>query len=382
MQAAYTLAHLSDAELLDGLRKTVARCNEAIALVLAHLAEVDRRKLYLSRAKPSLFQYAVDVLNMGESEAYVRIYAARAARDYPVIFDMVASNRLHLTAIKLVTPHLTAANHRELLDAVSNKSKCEIQLVLARRFPQPDVAQTIRKLPQPRGQTAPAADVPLLASATEQSRPSEPTSAPTAATLPTAPTARRRQQAPASTEPLSARRYKVQFTVSAEVHGKLRAAQDLLRHQVPSGDLNAVFERALDALLAQKLKNKYATSPREQPDKANAKLADHRRAPRTRHIPNAIKRAVLARDGQRCTYVDDAGNRCTETGGLELHHVVPFAKGGAHTVDNIRVACRAHNAHAAELDYGVAWLESRRRRRTSPRGTEVRSPHAIYRAAG
>lgn len=106
MQTAYSLTHLNDAQLLDGLNNTVARCHQSIAWVLAHLAEVDRRKLYLNRAKPSLFQYAVDILHMSESEAYMRIYAARAAVDHPVIFEMVASGQLHLTAIRLVGPHL------------------------------------------------------------------------------------------------------------------------------------------------------------------------------------------------------------------------------------------------------------------------------------
>jgi hypothetical protein len=37
----------------------------------------------------------------------------------------------------------------------------------------------------------------------------------------------------------------VQFTVSRETHQKLREAQDLLRRRIPSGDVAAIFDRAL-----------------------------------------------------------------------------------------------------------------------------------------
>jgi hypothetical protein len=47
-----------------------------------------------------------------------------------------------------------------------------------------------------------------------------------------------------------------------------------------------------------------------------------------------------------------SAGRCDETGGLEYHHVVPFASGGATTVDNIQLRCRAHNACGGALAFG------------------------------
>ena len=54
----------------------------------------------------------------------------------------------------------------------------------------------------------------------------------------------------------------------------------------------------------------------------------------------------------RCTYASDSGERCRETGLLELHHSLAFARGGAHRVDNVTLRCRAHNTLAAEQDFG------------------------------
>jgi hypothetical protein len=60
----------------------------------------------------------------------------------------------------------------------------------------------------------------------------------------------------------------------------------------------------------------------------------------------------LVRDQGRCAFVADSGRRCRERGRLEFHHVEPYAAGGAATVANIQLRCRAHNAYEAVLFYG------------------------------
>jgi hypothetical protein len=61
---------------------------------------------------------------------------------------------------------------------------------------------------------------------------------------------------------------------------------------------------------------------------------------------------VWARDDGRCAFIG-ADGRCGETGWLELHHVLPFARGGPTTAANLELRCRAHNAYEAERDFGV-----------------------------
>jgi hypothetical protein len=143
--------------------------------------------------------------------------------------------------------------------------------------------------------------------------------------------------------PLSPDRYKVQFTASRDTYDKLQRARDLLRHVIPDGDPAAVFDRALDALLADLVKTKLAATTR--PRRGTAGRAG------TRHIPAAVRRAVWTRDGAQCAFVGSAG-RCSERGFLELHHVQPFAAGGQATLDNIELRCRAHNAYEAEQYFG------------------------------
>ena len=61
---------------------------------------------------------------------------------------------------------------------------------------------------------------------------------------------------------------------------------------------------------------------------------------------------MAARDGVRCSFVAEDGRRCEETGFLELDHVVPVARGGEATLENLRVLCRTHNQYEAERILG------------------------------
>jgi 5-methylcytosine-specific restriction endonuclease McrA len=72
----------------------------------------------------------------------------------------------------------------------------------------------------------------------------------------------------------------------------------------------------------------------------------------SRAIPAAVKRAVWKRDDGQCAFVAESGRRCTLTGFLEFHHVVPFARGGQAVLENIALRCRAHNQYEARLEFG------------------------------
>lgn len=393
------LKHLSDEALIEATHRAARKSNGATATLLAHLAELDRRKLYLAKAKPSMFQYVVDVLGLSESAAYMRINAARAARKCPEIFEMVASGALHLTAIKLVAPHLTDANRAELLAAVSHKNKRQIETELARRFPRADVPGVVRKLPDCEGSAgtlrtagnavsllsdSPAGPVTCVA---QNELAAQNTVAPDGLL----PADCRGSSAPAvSTGSPPSSRYKVQFTVSGATHRKLRQAQQLLRHRIPNGDLAQVVDLALDVLLEREMKRQFGVSqkPRQQKisaseqkvqhptEKGAARDSNQAQAKRSRHIPNTVRREVLERDGLQCSFVSDDGQRCPETGYLQLHHVHPFAKQGEHATDNIRVFCKGHNAYAAELDYGAKHMA--RYTRPSRRPPVVRDRRCAY----
>ena len=149
---------------------------------------------------------------------------------------------------------------------------------------------------------------------------------------------------------LSADRYMLKVTISGDTHARLRRAQDLLRHTIPNGDPAEILDRALTLLVEYLERRKLAATNRPRPVRSPSRSS-------TRYIPAAVKRAVWKRDAGRCAF-EGANGQCAETGRLEFHHLRPFAAGGATTVDNLSLRCRAHNRYEGELMFGK-WHASR-----------------------
>ena len=127
----FRLDSLDDATLRRDLHRLIEREHPHEAEVIAHIAEFDGRRLYLAEAFPSMFAYCVGALHLSEDSAYKRIQAARAARRFPRLFADVAEGRMHLSAVCLLAPHLTAENLDELVDAATHRSKAQIESWLA-----------------------------------------------------------------------------------------------------------------------------------------------------------------------------------------------------------------------------------------------------------
>jgi hypothetical protein len=106
---------LSNDQLLAELNRFASNEIQATAQLVAHLAELDARGLYAALGFSSLFTYACEVLHLSEHEAYNRIEAARLARKFPVVLDLLGDGQVNLTTLRLLAPHLTPDNHGELL---------------------------------------------------------------------------------------------------------------------------------------------------------------------------------------------------------------------------------------------------------------------------
>lgn len=331
MEGLDRIASLSDSQLVEALAQIARSERQAIAVLVATLAEFDARRLFLGLGYSSLFDYCTRALHLSEQAAYTRIEAARASRRFPIIIDRIAAGGLSLTATRLLAPHLTEANYIELLEQASGKKTRQVEVIVAAIRPSAPVPSTIRKVPKRDIDHRPSVARSESALLPERLIPL-PRPAP-----PSVPAWKR-----PVISPLSETHYKMQVTISTSAHDKLREAQALMRHSLPNGDPAAIIERALDALLVQLRKTKFAATPKPCPAAPS----------HGRHIPAAVKREVWERDGGRCAFADADGNRCEETAFLEFHHVQAYARGGPSTGSNIQLRCRAHNAYEAELLFG------------------------------
>ncbi len=149
-----SLKTVSDDRLLRGLDALVTRTRQNEAELLAYLAEVDKRKLYLAQSYSCMFLYCTEALHFSEASAYRRIAIARAARVHPLLLERIREGAIHLAGAKLLAPHLTQENRVELLDLARHKSKRAIEVLLADRAPRPDVPARVRQLPERRPASA------------------------------------------------------------------------------------------------------------------------------------------------------------------------------------------------------------------------------------
>jgi HNH endonuclease len=332
------LTDLSDDELLFEVKRLAARERESTAQLIASLAELDARRLYLGEGYSSLFTYCTQCLHLSEHAAYGRIEAARAARRWPIILELLSDGAVTLTTVCLLASHLTNENHRVVLDAARHKSKRDVEQQVAALRPLAPLPSSVQKVPtrQPFGTSddghGRTSSLPQPSALAQASLATEALPRPAAVST-----------RPPVVAALAPDRYKVQFTVTRETYDKLRETQDLLRHSVPEGDPAVIFDRVLTLLLAELRKRKLGLT--NHPRSAGIQTG------RTRYIPSSVKREVWERDGGQCAFAGMT-SRCAERGFLEFHHVIPFAAGGPTTADNLELRCRAHNAYEAREYFG------------------------------
>src|SRR5688572_11697204 len=281
-----TAARLSDDALHARLKVFSLRERDATVELVGHLAELDGRQSRLGEGPGNLYAYCRNVLGYSEDAAWNRAATAAAVRRYSVILRWLADGSLSVTTVRMLRPVLTTDNHLAVLTEARRRSMREVELIVRRLDPKPDVPSTIRKVPAP----APVS-LPLRATlppADDNPAPPPPVAAPAPRPV---------------IAPLTPERYRLQFTVSKETHDKLRRAQDLLCREIPDGDPAKIFARALDLLVRDVEKKKLAATAKP-------------RAPRetksgSRDIPAHVRRAVWKRDGGRCSFSGRSG-RCTE----------------------------------------------------------------------
>jgi len=357
-----SLTAMTDDELLRRLGELLRSSRRIESDLVAHIAEVDRRRLYAREATPSMFAYCTEVLHLSEAEAYLRITVARASREHPVLLAMLAEGSLHLTGIALLAPHLTAETRGELLGRATHRSKKQIEELIADLAPRPEVPERIRKVPE-RGALKPALG-PGGITHQELRPPTASGCANVSAAIPPAldelrPDGVGQRTRGTSIQPLGGARYKVQFTASASLRDKLERLRALMRQEVPDGDLATIIDGLVSKQLERIEARRFAKTSRPRAKPANpspgtsfASSSAALAASPARYIPAALRRAVRERTGDQCGYVDPAGRRCTERNRLEFHHRHPFAMGGAHSPKNVGLLCRTHNSYLAVCDYG------------------------------
>jgi 5-methylcytosine-specific restriction endonuclease McrA len=360
-----SLQTLPDDELITHVQRLTARANVALADLLAHLGEVERRGIHREHACASLCTFCMYELRMSEDAAYRRSKAARLVREHPELRDLVAKGELHLTGLLMIGPYLGGERHAELLERARFRSKREIARLIAAIDPKPAVPSIVEPLGPEPGRATHQAYCESLAGPVRELPPGQrpedwmEEDVGLAGSDRIEPAAEEPEPKPASSplpEPGRPLCYKVQFTATQKYVDLMNEAFDLLGHELRKPDLVELELRAMREFVRQLRKRRRADSApaRKSEGAAQKTRVEIKRRPggSRRRIPASVVRSVWVRDEGRCAYADRRGHRCRETRGLELHHRHAHALGGPSTVLNLELRCKAHNSLAAEQDFG------------------------------
>ena len=147
-------ADLSDEQLLTEVSRLAMDERHATTALTRCLMEMDARRLYLPQGYSSLFAFCTQALHLSEHAAYGRIEVARSARRLPALLAHLEDGSITVTNARMLAPHMTDANCEALLDAARHRSKRDVEELIARLKPQPDVRSAVgscrlRQLRQP-----------------------------------------------------------------------------------------------------------------------------------------------------------------------------------------------------------------------------------------
>jgi hypothetical protein len=118
---------LSDEAVVGRLDALANQERKLGAEIVAHLAEVERRKLHLAMGYGSMFAYATERLKFSEQAAYRRIRAARLSQEHPQVLEYLAKGEVTLSSLNALGNSPCA----ELLEEARGKSKREVEALAA-----------------------------------------------------------------------------------------------------------------------------------------------------------------------------------------------------------------------------------------------------------
>jgi len=302
----------SDDQLILKTENLVREEREMLTMILHHLREIERRRLFSKLQFTSLFDYAVKKLGYSEDQAGRRIAAMRLLKDLPEIEAKLNSGALTLTHLGLAQTLF----RKESKAGVKSFTKEE----------------KIKLLEQIENQPTRAAEKIVMA---ESSQPEMFISEKVRA--------------------LSAKLNEVRFVASDELLKKIEQLKGLRAHSKLGLSMADLFGELCDLGLKE-------WSPAMPRTLRSSKIPDQElfesqgaspAAPRVtgRYIPAAIKRAIWQKAEGKC-------ENCDSTYALEVDHILPFAKGGSKNQTNLRLLCRNCNQRAAIESFGIKKIEN------------------------
>lgn len=273
--------------------------------ILWHIAEVDRRKLFLKMAYSSLFDYLTKEIGYSAGAAQRRIDAARLIQKIPEVALKIQTGSLQLNQISKVQKaqrllkksgtFKSLQEQRDLLSKLEGKNSTQTDLLIAQHFQVPIQTETKQQIQRDES-------------------------------------------------------VRLELTFSQEEMKVIRKAQELLSHQTGGGLKETLVALAEKLIQRQNSNNKSiekvsVASPTATMTMMTVKTTATVAVKPTGALTPNLKQRVFHRD-QCCQYKDrQTGKVCGSRYFLEVDHIKPRFVGGTNEFENLRTLCRNHNIY-------------------------------------
>jgi hypothetical protein len=346
-----TLERLSTDDLDRSVEKLVREEKRNTALVIAHIAEMSRRKGALERGYRNLFDYCTRRLNLSEGSVALRIQVANVSRRFPQILAVLAENRISLTVAGMLAPHLTEENVEKLLSECAGMTKRELAEYLVRLSPMPVFAPSIRKTPSSAEVRLPAPSLPVAPiSEAPAGLPAPLSASPRPSQVPS----------PSILKPATPMQFNFRFSASREFRDKFERLAEVLGVENPLPHMARILERALDIALDKKdPKRRLERRMKRRRKEPRLDEISHGRYAVSRYVAPGVQERVHARASYQCEFQGPDGTRCRSRTGLQVEHVKPFAIFRSHDERFLKALCPKHNRFTAERVYGVEFMNAK-----------------------
>ncbi len=318
---------ISDSQLIAEIRDLVVMERRTTIQLLNHIAEMERRRCYSSLGFSSAFEFLTRDLGFSESAAWRRIQAARLLRSVPEASAKIELGEVNLTTLAQ-TQTAIRAEEKRTGERLSNDRKAQVVSQVESCSSREVERNLIAIFPEIEGRSD-ARDV--VRNVDENS-------------------------------------VRAHVTLTREQMEKLERLKEILSHRNFGGSLADVIEAAADELLERKdplrrlVKPRAANNSTPNGEKKIAQSDTGAGGAMQKSVKPSTRNFVYRRDGGMCQFVGDTGRRCGNRSQIEIDHIIPRASGGGNGRENLRLLCRTHNLHAAEVTLGKQLMERYRKR--------------------
>ena len=336
------LPQLSNEMLHSHTLSAASNEKSATLVLLDHLGEIDRRRLYAIMGYSSLWLYVNKALGYSETQASERVSAMRLIVKMPDVKKALETGKISLTSAAKLAAHVRRektepSETNSLLKAIIGKSSREVERIFASETSDSTRPDQLKAITSETTRITIDVGHEFLAM---MNRVKE-----------------LKGHAGSGAQEL----FKISMQELIKRY-EVKHATKLVPEQVPEQKLSLETKRSPIREYRKKVKQGMdadtgllvaLTIESELPAQKVLLAPPPVTNPKSRYISINIRNRIRLRSGDQCEYIDSISKRrCNCKTKLQFDHITPYSFGGLTAFENIRHYCVSHNQLSAIRQFG------------------------------